>query len=78
MMRAPTPEIVAVWPALKVPLTPSTVNCVMLNALPSGSVSLVFTLPVSAVSSGPDFTSFTAKGTSLTAEMVITKSPVSV
>ena len=75
--KVPTPEIVAVWPALNVPLTPFTVNCVMLNALPSVSLSLSLTLPVILASSGPDFASLTAAGGSFTGVMEIVKVPVS-
>ncbi|MNI55696.1 hypothetical protein D3C73_1106590 [compost metagenome] len=48
--RLPTLAMVAVWPAVKVPLTPSMVKVTTLRTL-SMSLSLLSTLPIAAVSS---------------------------
>ena len=72
--RVPTFGIVAVTPAVNVPEIPAILNCVTVIALPSGSVSLVKTLPFIGVSSGPvRLSSFAATGLSFTGVIVIVK-----
>ena len=75
----PTPGMVAICPAVNVPVTPKTVNCVTVIGLPSGSESFVKTFPEIGVSSGvTKLSSFTVIGESLTAVTVIANVPVSV
>ncbi|MCY1560939.1 hypothetical protein D9M68_981370 [compost metagenome] len=50
MVRVPTPAMVAVWPAVKLPVTPAMVKLDTLRLL-STSESLLSTLPVAGVSS---------------------------
>ena len=71
----PTPGILAVVPALYV--VPLMVKVETVKVLPSRSVSLVKTLPVSGVSSVALTTSSTATGASFTAVTVKFNAPVS-
>ncbi len=70
MVSAPTPAIVAVLPAVKVPATPDTANCVTVSAWPSPSVSPASTplaaLTTSVWSSGTLAVSLSATGAALT------------
>ncbi|MNI55695.1 hypothetical protein D3C76_1304890 [compost metagenome] len=50
MVNVPTPTMVAVWPAVKLPVTPAMVKPVTLSGV-SASLSLVSTLPVATLSS---------------------------
>ena len=82
MRSVPTDGIVAVAPAVNVPATPATVNCVTLKVLPSTSVSLASrpeaALTVSVVSSAIVPVSFVATGASLTGVTAIDSVAVAV
>ena len=77
MLIVPTPGIVAVVPALNVPVTPATVKLV--NAtVPSTLVVPVKTLPLTGVSSGVEAVSLTSLNASSTGTIVSVSVEVSV
>ena len=73
--NVPTPGIVAVSPAVKVPVTPAIVNCVTVKVFPSTSVSFVNTLPVAGTFCGVEAVSSVATGASFTAVTTILNEP---
>ena len=81
MRNVPTDGIVAVAPAVNVPATPATVNCVTLKVLPSTSVSFASNpdaaLTVSVVSSAIVPVSFVATGASFAPLIVIVRTAMS-
>ena len=70
--RVPMPGMVAVEPALKLPVIPAMRKLATLRAL-STSESLVNTLPLTGVSSGVVLVSGTASGGSLTGVTLIVR-----